>query len=101
MAKARRTTGMTVKEFAAHIGVSAKTVNNAEGDVHAVRKIVMNAWSLATGVPVQWLQEGEMHEEDRPGGADPLRSVRHHGLEPRTRWLTTGLRFESLVDQAA
>ena len=74
MRKARQLTGLSTMEFAREIGVSQKTINNAESDSHVVRKIVMNAWSLATGVPVEWLQTGE---------------VRHQGLEPRTRCLTT------------
>lgn len=57
--KARNTTGMTVKQFAAHIGISPKSVNNAEGDKHAVRKIVLNAWSLGTGISVDWLETGQ------------------------------------------
>ena len=85
--KARQLTGQTTREFAATIGVSQKTVCNAEADAHATRKIVLNAWALATGVPVEWLRDGDV--------------VRHQGLEPRTRCLTTGLGFESLADQAA
>ena len=72
MRKARQLTGMSTMEFAREIGVSQKTINNAESDSHVVRKIVMNAWALVTGVPVEWLQTGE---------------VRHEGLEPPTRCL--------------
>lgn len=63
--KARATTGLSSADFADLIGVSQKTVNNAEGDKHGVRKIVLNAWSLATGVPVQWLEHGVV-----PDGGD-------------------------------
>lgn len=56
--KARALTGMNTREFAAQIGVSHGTVTNAEGDKRAVRQITLNAWSLATGVPVEWLQSG-------------------------------------------
>lgn len=59
MRKARLLTGMSTREFADEIGVSPKTVNNAEADTHAVRKIVLNAWARATGVPVEWLRDGE------------------------------------------
>ena len=59
MRKARQLTGMSTLEFAREIGVSQKTVNNAESDSHVVRKIVLNAWSLATGVPVEWIQTGQ------------------------------------------
>ena len=57
--KARLLTGLNTRDFAETIGVSQKTVNNAEGDTHDVRKIVLNAWSMATGVPVEWLEHGD------------------------------------------
>jgi transcriptional regulator with XRE-family HTH domain len=83
--KARQLTGLTAREFADLIGVSAKTVNNAEGDSHAVRRITMNAWALATGVSRTWLETGQAPAVE----PEPGHSVRHQGLEPRTRWLTT------------
>lgn len=64
--KARGRTGMTAKEFAAAIGVSEKTITNAEGDKVAVRAITLNAWALATGVDRHWLETGE----GTPGGPD-------------------------------
>lgn len=57
--KARGRTGLTTREFAELIGVSQKTVTDAEGDKReGVRKILLNAWSMATGVPVEWLRDG-------------------------------------------
>jgi transcriptional regulator with XRE-family HTH domain len=56
--KARLLTGLTARDFADKIGVSHGTVSNAEGDKHDVRKIVLNAWAMATGVPVEWLETG-------------------------------------------
>ncbi|MBM9464631.1 helix-turn-helix transcriptional regulator [Aeromicrobium sp. YIM 150415] len=56
--KARSVTGLTVREFADEIGISPKSVNNYEGDHVEPRKVVMNAWALRTGVPVQWLETG-------------------------------------------
>lgn len=58
--KARVGTGMTTREFAEHIGVSQKTVTDAENDKRATRKILLNAWSLGTGVPAVWLDTGEV-----------------------------------------
>lgn len=46
--KARSLTGLTTRDFAELIGVSQKTVTDAENDKREVRKIVVNAWSLAT-----------------------------------------------------
>lgn len=56
--KARSLTGMNTRDFADKIGVSHGTVTNAEGDKRAVRQITLNAWSLATGVSLEWLVEG-------------------------------------------
>jgi len=66
--KARSLTGLNSRDFADLIGVSQKTINNAEGDTHGVRKIVLNAWAMATGVPVAWLETGS--EPDGDGGGD-------------------------------
>lgn len=56
--KARSLTGMTTREFAQHIGASQKTVTDAEGDRRTPRKMLLNAWALATGVPPEWLATG-------------------------------------------
>jgi transcriptional regulator with XRE-family HTH domain len=57
--KARNLTGLTTREFAERVGVSQKTITDAENDKRdSVRKILMNAWALATGVPVDWLEHG-------------------------------------------
>lgn len=66
--KARNLTGLRVPEFAATIGVSPKTINNAESGKHSVRKVVLNQWSLVTGVPLVWLQTGIAPESDGPEG---------------------------------
>jgi transcriptional regulator with XRE-family HTH domain len=66
--KARTMTGMTVAEFAAAIGVSDKTVNNAEGDKRGVRPITLNAWAMATGVSREWLETGVPSGRPTPPG---------------------------------
>lgn len=71
--KARETTGFGQREFAEHIGVSHQTITNAEKGHRTVRKITMNAWALATGVPVEWLVTGESsHDDDGGGGNNTL-----------------------------
>ncbi len=67
--KARALTGMTTRDFAEHIGTSQKTVTDAEGDKRGVpRKMLLNAWSLATGVPVEWLLTGTAANGPVDGG---------------------------------
>ncbi|MFT4188547.1 MAG: helix-turn-helix transcriptional regulator [Aeromicrobium sp.] len=70
--KARQMTGLTTRAFAERIGVSQATVTNAENDNNKVRRITLNAWSLATGVPVEWLETGNAPSAEAEGasGAD-------------------------------
>lgn len=57
--KARETVGQSQREFATTIGVDKNTVSAYEtGATTNHRKIVVNAWALATGVPVEWLLHG-------------------------------------------
>lgn len=79
--KAREIAGLDQGVLAERMGVSRATVTNAERGNHAVRKIVLNAWSMATGVPAYWLETGETP----PGLGPDGEGVRHQGLEPRTR----------------
>ena len=55
---ARETTGMGLREFAAHIGVTPDTLTSAERDRRKVRPITINAYALATGVNREWLEAG-------------------------------------------
>ncbi|WP_423243330.1 helix-turn-helix domain-containing protein [Actinomyces lilanjuaniae] len=66
--KAREVSGLDQTELAERIGVSRTSVSSYEaGRIARPRKIVLNAWGLATGVPVQWLETGE---EPTPGPGD-------------------------------
>ena len=57
--KAREAAGLDQVQLADIIGMSRTSVSNYETGVMAKpRKIVVNAWALATGVPVQWLETG-------------------------------------------
>lgn len=73
--KARTLTGMTVAEFAKHIGVSDGTINSAEGDKRAVRRITLMAWASATNVSLKWLETGEGERTPpTPGPGKPATS---------------------------
>lgn len=65
--KARELTGMKQREFGELIGVSHQTVTNAEKQHRSVRKITLNAWAMATGVPLEWLETGKAPRQ-KPGG---------------------------------
>lgn len=68
--KARELTEMNQREFAKRIGVSHQTVTNAEKDHREVRKITINAWSLATRIPVEWLETGKAPTDDGGGNTE-------------------------------
>lgn len=69
--KARNLTGLSTRDFAEKIGVSQKTVTDAENDHRAViRKILLNAWALATGVPADWLETGNAPARPEPDGGN-------------------------------
>ena len=50
------------------------TITNAENDNTKVRKITLNAWSLATGVPLEWLVTGAVSPHGGPDGGVPVTS---------------------------
>lgn len=69
--KARSLTGLTTHQFAERVGVSQKTITDAENDRRpTMRKILLNAWAMATGVPVSWLEYGDV-----PPGSGPVGSI--------------------------
>lgn len=54
--------------FAELIGVSRGTVSNYErGTVDHYKPIVLRAWAMATGVPLEWLETGESAAPRPPG----------------------------------
>lgn len=66
------------------MGVGRTVVSDAEKGKRVPRKIVLNAWALATGVPISWLEAGAggwYPPEDPPNSAD---IARPKGLEPPT-----------------
>lgn len=68
---AREEAGLDQDQLAETIGVSRNTIGNIEkGKLKtAPRKIVINAWALACGVPVTWILTGHP-PSDGPGGDD-------------------------------
>ena len=82
--RAREHAGLSQVELAQVIGVSRATLGNAEQGVRDLKRPALIAISFATGVSLEWLENGET-----PGGGEPTGGelVRHQGIEPRTHWL--------------
>lgn len=62
---AREYAGYDQLQLADLVGVSRNTISNAEVGTVAPRKIVVNAWAMACGVPASWIWTGKA-----PGGDD-------------------------------
>ena len=75
LALARESAGYSRAELAETIGVSRNTVLNAETGKTAPRKLMLNAWALACGVPVDWILTGKP-PTDRPGPTSGLGIIR-------------------------
>lgn len=65
---AREYAGLEQAELAERIGVSRNTIGNMEKGRGKPRQIVLNAWALATGVPVKWIENGDAPSPDGDGG---------------------------------
>ena len=70
---ARESAGLEQSELAEMIGISRGTVSNTEIGRSAPRRIVVNAWALACGVPVGWILTGE---ETPPRPDEPSTGLR-------------------------
>ncbi len=70
--KARKTTGLDIREFAEKTGISKATVTNAESGKNKPFKNTIKIWALATGVDYEWLLNGTTPPpEDGEGVAEP------------------------------
>lgn len=78
---AREWAGYDQGQLADTIGISRNSVGNAETGRVAVRKIVLNAWAMACGVPVTWLITGQPPADND----DPNSGLRIISLDSRRR----------------
>lgn len=79
---AREYAGLEQEELAQRIGVSRNTVGNAEKGRGKQRKITLNAWALACGVPVSWIETGVVLTSPEDGGPAGIES---HPRESNSR----------------
>jgi transcriptional regulator with XRE-family HTH domain len=69
--KARVEAHLTQGQLADRIGVDKNTIGNYEtGATTNLRRIVLNAWAVATGVPYSWLATGETGGGPTGGGSE-------------------------------
>lgn len=65
--KARELTGLEQGPFADELGIARGTVGNYEHEHVAPRKVVLKAWAMRTGVPLEWLETGVAPTMEGPG----------------------------------
>ena len=82
--KAREITGLSQDELATRAGVGRATLARIEQGKNVPRRATIIALAFATGVDLNWLENGETPAGPEPSGGDV---VRHQGLEPRTHCL--------------
>lgn len=82
--KARETMGMGQSDLAAATGISRSTISNYEASATTPRRPQLVVIALATGVPVEWLQHGDMAtpRPDGPAGAADECAIKDSNLEP-------------------
>ena len=68
-------------ELADAMGISRNTVSAAEKGKNMPRKIVINAWALATGFDAEWLRNGSTPVTDNGPGDDGC-AIRDSNPEP-------------------
>ena len=80
VAIAREFAGLKQADLARELGMSRSVLASIEQGVRDPRRGEIIAIAFATGVDLNWLENGETPAGD-PGGGD---AVRHQGIEPRT-----------------
>lgn len=82
--KARELTGLDQGPFGKELDVSRATISNSERGESKPTRIVMRQWALRTGVPLEWLETGQVPSNNGPGPDGEV--VHPPGLEPGTHW---------------
>ena len=72
---AREYAGLDQDQLAVRMDVTRSTISNAEQGKVKPRRMTVNAWAMACGVPASWINTGEQPDQPDPDGggsaADP------------------------------
>ena len=82
--RVRESVGMSQDELGEAAGVGRATIARIESGRGNPRRATLIAISFATGVSLNWLENGETPNGPETDGGEV---VRHQGIEPRTHWL--------------
>lgn len=67
MKKARELAGLNQDEMSAATGISRGTVSHLELDKAPLKVSYLKLWAMATGVPAEWLENGDQPIGPTPG----------------------------------
>lgn len=81
IARARRHAGLDQGELAAIAGLSRKSISNYEIGKSVPRRAALIAIAFATGVDLNWLENGKTPAGDHPGGGSKW-AIRDSNPEP-------------------
>ena len=81
IARARRHAGLDQGELAAIAGLSRKSISNYEIGKSTPRRAALIAIAFATGVDLNWLENGETPAGNHPGGGKEW-AIRDSNPEP-------------------
>ncbi|MFR9919929.1 helix-turn-helix transcriptional regulator [Corynebacterium striatum] len=79
--RAREYAGMSQVELADLVGISRATLGNAEQGVRELKRPALIAVAFATGVSLEWLENGETPVGNNPGGGEEC-AIRDSNPEP-------------------
>lgn len=75
--------GMTVQEIADYLGVERATPSRWMHDKGPVARGHLIAWAIRTGVPLQWLETGEIPSPDGGGSGSQSEGWEFESLRAR------------------
>ena len=84
MRKALRVAGVGVQEMADYLGVARGTVGTWINGRITPSAQTVRLWALRTGVPYEWLRDGESPRQDGGPDGGSRGDVRPEGFEPPT-----------------
>ncbi len=65
--KARQSAGFEQSDFAEATGIARGTIHNYEQDKTRPKRPYLLTWAMATGVPIEWLEDGQAPRPTPPG----------------------------------
>lgn len=73
LGKALKVGGVSSNEMAEHLGVSRTTISNYINGRTEPKRSQLRDWAFKTGVPLSWLEHGEIGDGTNPdGGGDAV-----------------------------